>query len=481
MKKIIWKYKDLSIQTKASIWYTFGSVLTKGIALLSTPIFTRIMDQYQYGKYTVFQSWFNILLIFTSLNIFLGGYTKGLITFEDEVDAFTSSSLGLTTFITLIYGIIYALNINFWTKLLGLSPVLMLAMLFELLLMPAFEFWSARARFEYKYRKYVVFSIFISVLSILLGIITGLETKNKVFARVYSDAFAKILIWLPIFIYLMFKGKKFFNKNYWKYDLKFNISLIPHYLSTYALNQSDLLMISKIIGDSQAAYYSIAYTIATMMILVGTSINNALTPYIFKSLRKKKILDIRNTTRVLFIIISMLSIVTMIFAPEIIRIFAGRKYMQAIYVVPPVAASVYFVFLYNMFSTIEYYYQKTIYISSATLFAALVNIGLNFIFLKRVGYYAAGYTTLISYILLSVAHYYFCKRIIRLNISQKYEPYDLKIILYCSVVTLISMMVFSVTYHLIWLRYGVVVLIFIILLYKKKKIIKVFTNLKTRT
>ena len=481
MKKILWKYKNLSIQTKASIWYTFGSVLTKGFALLSTPIFTRVMDQYQYGKYTVFQSWFNVLFIFTSLNIFLGGYTKGLITFEDDVDAFTSSSLWLTAFITLTYGVIYVLNINFWTKLLGLSPILMVAMFFELLLMPAFEFWSARARFEYRYRKYVCSSIFISILSILLGIITVLETENKVFARVYSDAFAKILIWLPIFIYLMFKGKNFFNKNYWKYDLKFNISLIPHYLSTYALNQSDLLMISKIIGDSQAAYYSIAYTIATMMVLVVTSINNALTPYIFKALRKKEVLDIRNTTRMLFIVISMLSIITMIFAPEIIRIFAGRKYMQAIYVVPPVAASVYFIFLYNMFSTIEYYYQKTMYISIATLFAALVNIGLNFIFLKKVGYYAAGYTTLISYILLSVAHYYFCSRIIHVNISQKHEPYDLKIILYCSMVTLISMIVFSVTYHLIWLRYGVVALIFVILLCQKKKIVKIFTDLKTRT
>lgn len=480
MKKIICRYRSLSVQAKASIWYTFGSILTKGIALLSTPIFTRIMNQNQYGKYTIFQSWFNIFIILTSLNIFLGGYIKGLIVFEDDVDAFTSSSLGLTTFITIVYGVIYVININFWTDLFKLSPILMLAMFFELLLMPAFEFWSARARFEYRYRKYVILSLFISIMSILLGIVSVLETKDKVFARVYSDAFAKIIVAATLFIYIMFKGKSFFNKKYWIYDLKFNFTLIPHYLSNYVLNQADLLMISQMIGDSEAAYYSIAYTIATMMILVVTSINNALTPYIFKALQKKRVLNIQSTTRILFIIISMLSIITMIFAPEVIGIFAGRKYMQAIYVVPPVAASVYFIFLYNMFSTIEYYYQKTIYISCATLSAALVNIGLNFILLKRFGYYAAGYTTLISYILLSVVHYYFCRKIIQLQTSQRCEPYDLKIILYCSITILISMLLFSFTYQIVWLRYGMVGLVLIILFYKKKDIKNLIASLKTQ-
>ena len=42
------------------------------------------------------------------------------------------------------------------------------------------------------------------------------------------------------------QGKKFFSKKYWKYALKFNIPLIPYYLSQVVFNTSDRIMISYI-------------------------------------------------------------------------------------------------------------------------------------------------------------------------------------------------------------------------------------------
>lgn len=73
------KRRVLSEPVKASVWYMICNVLNKGIALLSTPIFTRLLTEEQYGKFAIFQSWYSIILIFTSLNIFMGGYTKGLL------------------------------------------------------------------------------------------------------------------------------------------------------------------------------------------------------------------------------------------------------------------------------------------------------------------------------------------------------------------------------------------------------------------
>lgn len=84
MKKLHAKYKNLTIVAKATLWYTIANILVKGVALLSTPIFTRVMTEEQYGTYTVFQSWYSIIIIFTSLNIFLGGYTKGLLKYKDS-------------------------------------------------------------------------------------------------------------------------------------------------------------------------------------------------------------------------------------------------------------------------------------------------------------------------------------------------------------------------------------------------------------
>lgn len=65
------KYSALSKPIKASLWY-MCNVINKAIALLATPIFTRIMTKDKYGTFAVFQSRYSILIIFASLNVFLG-------------------------------------------------------------------------------------------------------------------------------------------------------------------------------------------------------------------------------------------------------------------------------------------------------------------------------------------------------------------------------------------------------------------------
>lgn len=480
MKKILDKYNNLSTVARATLWYTVANVLVKGVALLSTPIFTRVMTESEYGTYSIFQSWYGIIIIFTSLNLFLGGYSKGLLKYKDEIDAYTSSSLAMTTFITCCWGIIYLTNIPFWTNIFNLSPSMMTAMFIELLLMPAYELWSSKSRFEYKYRMVVFASVWISLLSITVGVIAVMTNSQRVVARVNADVFAKATIALPLFLLLFAKGKVLFNKKFWKYNFLFNIPLVPHYLSNYALNQSDQLMISRMIGNAQAAYYSVAYTIATMMNLVITAINNALIPYIYQSINAGECKKIKKTTFPTFFIVAVMCIVTMAFAPELITIFAGKNYAQAIYVVPPVAASIYFIFLYGMFSTIEYYYQKTVRIAVATVAAAVLNIGLNFICIRAFGYYAAGYTTLISYMLLALLHYRFYRSVLEEEMDTDENVYDMKAIILNGALVLSVMFIMILTYKVIWLRYGVILIICMVGYIKRKYLKEILSTVKEK-
>jgi O-antigen/teichoic acid export membrane protein len=179
--------------------------------------------------------------------------------------------------------------------------------------------------------KVVAISFISSVMSIVLGVIAVVYTTKKVEARVISDVFAKALVALPLLLLILWKGKKFFVKEYWKFNFNFNIPLIPHYLSNYALNQSDRVMIGKIVGNAQAAQYSVAYTISMMMTLVTTALNNALTPYIYQSIDGGHEDDIKETLTPIFFLVAVLCIITMAFAPEIVLIFAGKNYMPAVY------------------------------------------------------------------------------------------------------------------------------------------------------
>ena len=463
------KYNKMPLPVKASLWYTICNVLNKGIALISTPIFTRILTEEQYGTFAIFQSWFSILIIFTSLNVFLGGYQKGLLLYKDDVKKFTSSQLGLTTTITIIFFIVYILNINFWNKIFDLPANLMIAMFIELLLMPALELWSSQQVFNYKYKKYVLLSLMMTIVSLGSGVIAVVYSSLKLEARVYTDVLSKALFAGALFILIFKSGKCFFSKQYWKYALLFNLPLIPHYLSNYVLNQSDRVMIGRMVGNTQAAYYSVAYTISTMMVLITGAIINSLTPYTYKALEKNDEYSIKCVTKPIVVAVSGLCFVTMAFAPEVIRIFGGEKYLDAIYVIPPIAASVFFIFLYSLFSNIEYYFQKTRFIAFATCISAIVNLILNFIFIKIYGYYAAGYTTLVCYVCLAVLHYIFYRKVLKEE-NIKNNVYDIKMICLMSFIVIIGMTVFAVTYRYIFIRYAILASILIITLIFRNKI-----------
>lgn len=487
LKRILNKYKALSMPVKASLWYTICNVLNKGIALLSTPIFTRILSEEQFGTFAVFQSWYSIILIFTSLNIFMGGYTKGLLLYRDDRERFTSSLLSLTTLITCCFSIVYLVNVDFWTGVFEIEPILMIAMFVELMVMPAIEFWAAKERFDFKYKKYVVVSLLMTVLSLGSGIVAVLLTTYKLEARVFSDVFAKAIFAIVIFVMLFAKGRTIFVKEYWIYALKFNIPLLPHYLSNYVLNQSDRIMIGRMVGNDKAAFYSVAYTISTMMMLVVTAVNNSLTPYIYKAIDvaeqgrepyeniKKKINSI---TIPLFIIIAGLCVATMAFAPEVIYIFAGSKYTEAIYIIPPIAASVFLVFVYAMFSTIEYYFQMTGRIAVATTISAVLNLALNYVCINAFGYFAAGYTTLVCYICLSFMHYIFYKTVLKKKMDGINELYDIKSILVISIILLIIMILMTFTYNSFLIRYVLIIVITVVAIWKRNYLLNSLRALK---
>ena len=70
VKKLADKYRYMPAAVKASFWFFFCSVLQKGIVVLTVPIITRMLTPAEYGIYSVFLSYSNILLVFGTLSVF---------------------------------------------------------------------------------------------------------------------------------------------------------------------------------------------------------------------------------------------------------------------------------------------------------------------------------------------------------------------------------------------------------------------------
>lgn len=235
----------MPMATKASLWYVVCNVLQKGIVLLSTPIFTRLMSTSEFGIYTIYQSWYSILVIFTSLGLYNSIYNNVLTKYPESSAKATSSMLGLSASITSILGIIFLLTYQIWEILTGLSAELIGVMFLQMLFEPAIYFWMTRQRYEFKYKGVVALTLLNVISSTGFGILLVLFSSEKGNSRVYAYAGTQVVIGIILFVICFCKGRTFFSKRFWKYSLEFCIPLIPHYLSFSVLSQADRIMIGK--------------------------------------------------------------------------------------------------------------------------------------------------------------------------------------------------------------------------------------------
>ena len=411
MGKLKKKYNSMSVETKAALWFAMCNFINKGIAMIVVPLYTRLLTTEEYGTYTVFQSWLNIFIILATLEISRGHYKVGITKYDTDVDHYTTSVLGLSNAVTVLFITVYCCAIPVFNSLLKMPTYLVLSMFAYLLVYPAWEFWTIRQRFDYKYKRMVLATLAVAVLSPVIGII------GIVWLHMQSDAaiFSKLIIQgiFAIWVYIIFikKSRSFFSRTYWKEAFVFNITLIPYLLSTSVLNQADRIMINSMVGSAEAAIYSVAYSVAMLMQLLNNAISDAFIPWMYRRLKAKEYKIIEPVTNKLLILVAGMNLLLILFAPEVISIFAPAEYKDAIWVIPPVAASVFFMFLFQRYINVEVYYGATASVSSTSILVAVLNIVLNYVCIKQWGYLAAGYTTLASYIVFCAAHYFNLKKV----------------------------------------------------------------------
>lgn len=411
MKKMFFKYKNAALPLKAAFWFSVCSIIQQAVNFLTVPLFTRILSSEEYGIWTLYQSWQSILNIIVGLNLASGGFNSALIKYEDRRNEYVSSMVGLLTMLCLIWWCVSLYGQNLFIRVTHLKTVFLYTMYIDIFLNGIYTLWAQQRKFEFKYKAIIIITIFLTVVSPLLSLCVTLHCQNHINARILSNTIVNGVIIFVIIVELLKSGKKIYNKQFWLYALSFNIPLIPHYLSQIILNQSDRIMIANMCGDDLAAYYSIAYSIAAITTVFVTSIMSAFCPWLFQKIKTRNIENIHGKANILAILFALLSIGTILVGPEVLNIMGPIEYQQAKWVIPPVSASIYFLFLYNMYANIEFYFEKKKMIAVGSMIAAISNIILNYLCIRKFGYIAAGYTTLICNIIYTIGHYTFSKYI----------------------------------------------------------------------
>ena len=473
------KYNLMPIQVKASFWFLICSFLQKGISVITTPIFTRLLTTSEYGQFDVFNSWLGIITIIVSMNLYAEVYTQGMIKFNEERKVFSSSLQGLSLTLVVIWTVIYIAFYQFWNKLLSLTTVQMMSLLLMIWTTATFNFWASEQRVYYKYKLLVLITLFVSITKPVVGIFLVTHFEDKVTARILGLVLVEVIAYTGCFVSQIIRGKRFYSYKFWKYSIFYNLPLIPHYLSQVVLINSDRIMINKFVGSSAAGIYGLAYSLAMVMTLFNIALMNTLNPWIYQKIKDKEYKKIEPVAYISLSIIAFVNLFLITLAPEVVKIFAPSSYYKAVYCIPPVAMSVLFIFMYDLFAKYAFYYEKTKLIMLASIGGAVLNIVLNYVGIKLFGYVTAAYTTLICYMVYALFHYILMRKVCN-EYCDGIKPYNDRILLGIVVVFLLFGFGLLLTYSYIVIRYFIVILMIIIVIVNKKRILEYLYRIKNK-
>ena len=474
MKALLNKFKNMPENLKATLVFAIASFATSGINYLTTPIFTRLLSGAEYGTVAVYNSWYAIVRVFASMTlIFPGILNVGLYDHSENRWRYLSSMLGITSLCSVLLGILYALCPELFQRLLGLDGSLMVLMLFSCFALPATTMWTMKQRYEYRYKSTFFVSVGSAVLAQAVAVAAVMAARENLdHVRLWSAGLVNMAVGLCLFAQILRKGRVFVDLPLWKKTFLVALPLIPHYLGGELLSSMDKIMIDALVGKQEAGIYALAAILSAIGILLWRALSVMFNPFVNAKLGSREFTKIREAVKPLMLVVGVLCVIASLAAPEIIRILATEDYLAGIYVVPPVAAGIFIHAMYDTFAAVSFFHKKSTRIMTATLTAAAVNLVGNYVFIKSFGYIAAGYTTLLSNLVLTAMHYRSARLI------EPEEIYDPRFSLRSVALVTAGCLLCNLLYPFTLLRYILIVALLGFIVFKRKAVIDMLMGMK---
>jgi O-antigen/teichoic acid export membrane protein len=452
-----------------AFWYLVSNIFAKGMAMVSTPIFTRLMSKDEYGQFSNFTSWESIITVIVTLNL-MSSIARAKYDFEGKMNEYLSSVLAFSNLVTLGVYLLVEIHRVFFQDLFSMDIRYIRMLFLYLLFAPAFSYLQVKHRIYRKYKFFVAFSISSAIIRTVVSVLLVVFSEDKFWGRICGYLIPVTLFNMVLWITVMAEGKKVSLTSI-KYACRISVPLIPHALSGIVLGSSDRIMITNYCGSEATALYSLAYTISQFANLLWTSMNQAWAPWLYDNMHANNKQEIRKKSKLYLGVFVALVIGIFLITPEMILILGGRQYYASRYVMPPVIVGFAFQFIYGMYVNIEIYEKKTFTISIGTTAAAALNIFLNWLFIPKYGYMAAAYTTMVGYFALLVFHYVIVKKTAKEYADIYEDRFIFGMILLVIAIGAVSLLVYQ--YNI--LRYGMIAVYAVCLLiglYKNRERVK---------
>ena len=380
----------------------FGLLCTKGVSFLLLPLYTYLLSTSDYGT---------VDLVFTLVSLIAYTLTlqfeQGVLRFlidcrndKEEQKKYISTTLLFITLVTAVFIIglvIVCAVINYkYTFFLAANIVVttFLSLLCQIVRGLDKTVTFSFASFISIFSQVLLNVVFITVFKWNIGGMLSALFIGKTIGIVYIIIRCKI----PSFVRI-----KYFDKTALKELLKYSLPMVPNTLCWWIVNLSDRLIITSFLGAGANGIYAVANKFPTIFTSFAKVFQMSWTENAAESNnsedRDNYFSKIMNQSVSIIVCICACILAAL---PLVFRFLVNSKYSESyinilILLIAAIFSSWSSLYV-SLFGALKY--TKTIIFT--TVFAAVVNVAVNFIFINKIGLIAASLSTLAAYLLITV-------------------------------------------------------------------------------
>lgn len=402
-------------QNKVAFFNILSTVLLRGISMFTAPLFSRLLGTGGYGVVSLYTIWVNVASIAFTLQTH-GTLVNARVEYpEEEQNRYQSSVMTLSLLFYLFCSAIIIAFLPLASRLLKLHWALILLILFNAFGTFCLNFLNSKFTYEFKADKNMFLSVGITLTTFVLSVILILMMPPEVnyYGRILAIAITYGTLGLGVCIYVLRRGKTFYNRRYWTLALTLALPVVFYSLSDLLLGQCDRMMLQWMMNESMVGQYSLAYVFGGIMFTIFGALNNTWMPFFFDDMKGKRRGQMEAQAGNFLEVFTILSVGFILLAPEVYHFFARQDYWAGTSLIPIFVTSYYLNFLCTFPVNYEYYYKKTKVVAVVTVGTSLLNLGLNYVLIQAMGMTGAALATALSHGVQLTCHYVYVRYLLK--------------------------------------------------------------------
>jgi O-antigen/teichoic acid export membrane protein len=376
------------------------------LALISVPLFTRMLSPEQFGQYILVKTSVQVMVVLTSW------LRPAIIRFYPSVPE--RKVLLRTSFWTQVAltcgaaAFAFALNHTFWKAERAIQSLLDIGIL--LFILESFSYLFAQTlRARMQVNTYSLFVVWEETVGLGLGVLLVTVGQLGVAGILWGSLLGTATV-LPFLGRVVLKDTPLVGPVSFpllRELASYGVPLTMAQFMAWAVNYSDRYQIKLFYSAAEVGMYAAAYAVAHHSITFLSSLfrlsSGPLLFNIWESRGQEASMKLLNSVTRLYLLVTIPMVIGMsVLAKPMMQIFAGANFGGSHTVVPWVVAGAFFLGLEHRFNHVLLFQKHTRVVMLSLIASSLLNVTMNWFLLPLFDYRIAAVTTLISYIFLCV-------------------------------------------------------------------------------